>query len=66
LNKNISGFFWIALLYVFTTSFAGNDNRDALTVKQVADSCWKYMNQQDTLESKKYCEFLLTVSLKHE
>jgi len=52
------------LLYVFTTSFAGNDNRDALTVKQVADSCWKYMNQQDTLESKKYCEFLLTVSLK--
>jgi tetratricopeptide (TPR) repeat protein len=62
--KKIYLFSFGLLLHVSNTSFAGNDNRDGLSVKQLTDSCWKYMNQQDTTESKKYCEFLLTVSVK--
>ncbi len=36
---------------------------NSISLKQFSDSCWKYMNSGDTMQSRKYCELYLKSSI---
>jgi signal transduction histidine kinase len=51
-------------LIFFVFSLTAENGNNAIPIKQLADSCWKYMNRSDTIESKKLCMLLLARAMK--